>query len=103
MGLIFHNCCSLILKPDISKWNTTNVFTISNMFNSLKVLPNIGKWNTAKDQSINYMFKIYSSLLYLLDISKSDISCVSKMNFIFIIIPLYQVYLIFQKRISQKM
>ena len=98
MGLIFHNYI-----PYISKWNTINVFTMSNMFNSLKVLPNIGKWNTAKVQGMNYMFKNYLSLLYLPDISKWDISCVSKMNFIFIIVPLYQLYLIFQKRISQKM
>ena len=44
---MFYNCNSLISLPDISKWNTTNVTTMSYMYcncRSLKSLPDISKW-----------------------------------------------------------
>ena len=43
---LFYNCNSLILLPDISKWNTSNVSDMSNIFcncNSLLSLPDISK------------------------------------------------------------
>ena len=51
----FEKCNSLILLPDISKWNTTNVQTMNKMFikcNSLISLPDISKWNTNIDKDI---------------------------------------------------
>ena len=31
---MFHNCYSLISLPDISKWNTNNVYNMSGMFHN---------------------------------------------------------------------
>ena len=45
---MFYGCNSLISLPDISKWNTLNVESMSDMFsgcNSLISLPDISKWN----------------------------------------------------------
>ena len=49
MSCMFNGCSSLILLPDISKWNTKNVTDTSCMFyecSFLIPLPNILKWNT---------------------------------------------------------
>ena len=47
---MFRDCNSLVSLPDISKWNTANVTSMSYMFSncsSLVSLPDISKWNTA--------------------------------------------------------
>ena len=49
MSWLFLNCESLSSLPDISKWNTSNVNNMSDMFgnyNNLSSLPDISKWNT---------------------------------------------------------
>ena len=53
---MFLECNSLISLPDISKWNTSNVNDMSEIFrecNSLISLPDISKWNTS---NVNDMF-----------------------------------------------
>ena len=48
MSYIFSGCSSLILLPDISKWDTNNVQDMSYIFSgcsSLRLLPDISKWN----------------------------------------------------------
>ena len=49
MSYMFYGCSSLILLPDISKWDTKNVTDMSDIFNecsSLISLPDISKWDT---------------------------------------------------------
>ena len=77
MNEIFSNCSSLISLPDISNWNTSNIFDMSKIFfncRSLSVLPDISKWNTSNVIDMNQMFYNCSSLSFLPDISKWDIS-----------------------------
>ena len=61
------------ILPDISEWNTSNVFCISLLFedcSSLKELPDISKWNVNNIISLNSLFFNCSSLISLPDISK---------------------------------
>ena len=47
MNNMFEGCSSLITLPDISKWNTSKVYSISYMFKnciSLSYFPDISKW-----------------------------------------------------------
>ncbi len=49
MSHMFYKCSSLLSLPDISKWNTSNVTNIFNIFSecsSLLSLLDISKWNT---------------------------------------------------------
>ena len=49
MSSMFYDCSSLISLPDISKWDTKNVTSMSFMFygcQSLNSLAAISKWNT---------------------------------------------------------
>ena len=53
--------CNSKLKslPDISKWDTSNLKYIRNMFlgcSSLTSLPDISKWKTNKIKKISYLF-----------------------------------------------
>ena len=51
---MFYECKSLISLPDISKWNTSNVRDMNNLFDgckSLISLPNISKWDISKCKS----------------------------------------------------
>ena len=59
MSHIFYGCNSLISLPDISKWNTENVYNMSYLFygcNSLKSLPDISQWDTSNVEDMSYMF-----------------------------------------------
>ena len=45
--------------PDISKWDTSNVTNMKNMFSYCKLLtalPDISNWNTSKVTSMKEMF-----------------------------------------------
>ena len=49
MDLMFKGCKSLLSIPDISKWDTKNVYYMSSIFyecSLLKSLPDISKWDT---------------------------------------------------------
>ena len=53
--------------PDISNWNTDNVFNIEELFSgciSLASLPDITKWNTDNIENMNYFMKDCPLLLY---------------------------------------
>ena len=86
MNNMFFGCKSLILLPDISTWNISNVISMKNMFNgckSLISLPDISKWDTSKVRDMSYMFYECSSLISLPDISKWNINKVRNMNLMF--------------------
>ena len=86
MSDMFSDCSSLSSLPDISKWNTTNVYNMSYMFSycsSLSSLPDISKWNTNKAINMSYMFYFCSSLSSLPDISKWNTNNVTNMNEMF--------------------
>ena len=62
--------------PDISKWNTSSVTNMSNMFyncSGLQNLPDISKWNISKVKDISYMFYKCYNLKSLPDISKWNV------------------------------
>ena len=59
MSYIFEGCNSL-KSPDISKWNTTN------MSHSLKELPDISKWNNQNVTNMSHMFSGCNSLKELI-------------------------------------
>ena len=72
---MFKNCKLLSSLPDISKWNTSNVINMSDMFygcNSLISLPDISKWNTSNVINMSHMFYECNSLISLPDISKRN-------------------------------
>jgi len=85
MRKMFDNC-SLSSLPDISKWNTSNVKDMSEMFlgcESLKSLPDISNWNTSNVTNMSSMFGCCGSLTSLPDISKWDTSNVNIMSLMF--------------------
>ena len=55
---MFYNCQSLVKIPDISKWNSTNVSNIEDLFSGCKslTLPNISKWKNHNIQKTNFSF-----------------------------------------------
>ena len=70
---MFYNCKSLLVFPDISKWDASNVQYMDFMFygcKSLSILPKISKWNISSLQNIEYMFYNCESLISLCEISK---------------------------------
>ena len=59
MGYIFNGCESLKTLPDISKWNTNDVYNMPGIFyncKSLLEIPNISKWNIKKVNNMKAMF-----------------------------------------------
>ena len=83
---MFEGCKSLILLPDISKWNISNTTSIEYIFyecESLKSIPDISKWDTSNIKNMEHIFHGCSSLTSLPDISKWDTSNVKKMNNMF--------------------
>ena len=60
MNRVFEYCSSLLILPEISKWNTNNVVINDNLFkgsSSLLTMPDIYKWNI-----FNILNKINSSI-----------------------------------------
>ena len=115
MSYLFFGCENLLSLPEnISKWNTTNVFTIDDLFaclhkvnnipdisnwnisnviymeslfkycKSIKSLPDISKWNTSKVKDMGAIFAGCVNLISLPDISKWDVSNVVDMSQMFI-------------------
>ena len=87
MGGIFSGCSSLSKIPDISKWNTSQVTDMSNMFfecfSLISLSDKISNWNTSKVVNMSYMFYNCSSLTKLPNISKWNISKVKFMKDMF--------------------
>ena len=80
---MFGECDSLILLPDISKLDTSNVEEMSGIFFKCKSLissPDISKWNTSKVVYMSGIFSECESLISLPDISKWDTSKVIDMK-----------------------
>ena len=58
MSSIFYNCQKLKNLPDISRWDTSKVKTLSAMFygcSSLEKLPDISCWNITNATNICFM------------------------------------------------
>ena len=74
MSFLFYGCESLLKLPDISKWDTSSVTNISNLFNGLRIenIPDISKWNSSNFNDISYLFYNCKNLKALPDISKWD-------------------------------
>ena len=73
---MFNKCSLLSSLPDISKWNTTNIYNMSGMFRdckSLESLPDISKWNVENVIHMQNMFRGCVSLTSLPDISKWNV------------------------------
>ena len=71
MSYMFYNCSSLLSLPDISNWNTSNVYDMSYMFyycSSLSKLPDISKWNTDNVIAMDNMFEGCKSVSLILKI-----------------------------------
>ena len=76
----------LVILPDISEWNISNVNNMSGMFydcSSLLSLPDISKWDTSNVSDMSCMFSGCKSLLSLPDISKWNTSNVTNMRNMF--------------------
>ena len=61
----------IIIKPNISKWNTDKVIDMNFMYSyctSLIFIPDISKWNTDNVIDMSFMFSHYSLLDDLPDI-----------------------------------
>ena len=86
MNSIFFNCDSLMELPDISKWNTSAITDMGDIFcqSYLSSLPDISKWNTSNVNKMSGMFANLHSLTSLPDISKWDTSNVENMSCIFL-------------------
>ena len=86
-GKIFnYKISSLKSLPDISKWNTSNVIDMSEMFSyciALENMPDISKWNFSNCTDLSNMLRNCKSLKNIPDISKWDISKVRNMSCIF--------------------
>ena len=86
MGSLFFNCSSLISLPDITKWDIVLTNAISTIFNgcsSLISLPDISKWNFNFLTEINGFFNGCSSLISLPDISKWNIKNIKTISSLF--------------------
>ena len=86
MSEIFYGCTSLKTLPDISKWNTENVIYMNKMFYKccrLKLLPDISKWKTSNLSNMSEMFCECSNLEKLPDLSKWNTANVIYMKGIF--------------------
>ena len=78
--------CKITSIPDISKWDTSNVELMDNMFLhclDLKTLPDISSWNTSKVKSINNLFNDFKKLEYIPDISKWNTNNLENMEDLF--------------------
>jgi len=83
---IFSNCVLLSSLPDISNWDTSNIFDMSKLFyncRSLTTLPNISKWNTNNVIDMNKIFYNCFSLLSLPGITKWNIDNIYNMDKMF--------------------
>ena len=60
MNFMFCDCEKLTSLPDISKWDVSNVSSMSKMFencSSLESFPNLSKWKIKKELQKIDMFK----------------------------------------------
>ena len=83
---LFYQCKSLISLPDLSKWNTKNIYYLISTFegcSSLLSLPDISNWNISNVKSLDSLFKGCKQLESLPDISKWNTSQIIELNDIF--------------------
>ena len=83
---MIYGCSSLSSLPNISKWNTEKVTTMSSMFygcSLLSSLPDISKWNTRNVENMKYMFGECKLLKSLPDISVWNVKKVNNMSMMF--------------------
>ena len=83
---MFSKCHRLINLPDISKWDTQNVYDMSHMFEECNCLENINEifiWNTKNVINMQNMFYNCSSLIMFPINYNWDISNVINISFMF--------------------
>jgi len=97
MSNMFSECSNLTTLSEISKWNINNVKSVSGMFrgcSDLSNLPDISNWNTNNITNMNNMFRGCSKLSKLM---------LFICNICFVVVQIYQLYLIFQNGIQIKL
>ena len=65
---MFEKCKLLSSLPDISKWNSLEIFDMRYLFSnciSLVFIPNISKWNIPINARRDYMYQNCLSLSYI--------------------------------------
>ena len=68
---MFIGCSSLLIIPDISKWNTENLIEMNQIFygcSSLLIHPDFSKWNINKNTNKYFSFSSLSNI----DITSSN-------------------------------
>ena len=86
MSYLFCCCENLKFLPDISSWNTTNVKKMSNMISycgKLESLPDISKWDTRNVIDMSHMFANNWNIKSFPDISKWNTSKVETIDHMF--------------------
>ena len=86
ISYMFHGCSSILLLPDISQIDTSNITDMQYLFcdcQSLIELPNISKWNTSKVNNMSFIFSKCKSLTSIPDLSNWDMSNVKNMSYFF--------------------
>ena len=84
---IFINCSSLLVLPDISKWNLKNVEYIDDIFlgySSLLSFPDISNWNfhNIKDQYFPYHLEEESNNYSSIKGSENNVDSISSSDFL---------------------
>ena len=107
MANMFKDCNLLKSLPDISKWNTNNVFNMDGIFegyDALKSLPNISKWKTGNVTIMKNLFRNCSSLEFLPDLSKWKANSVTDMRHEWYVRDEYKIkkYFVFNKMEHKK-
>ena len=68
---LFFGCHSLISLPNISRWDTDNVFDFTDIFcdcKNLKFLPDLSRWNLERSENLFNIFGNCNSLNNIQDI-----------------------------------
>jgi surface protein len=88
MEFMFNNCFSLVGTSDFNNWDTSNVITMTSMFqNTVLFNTNIGGWDVSAVNAMNNMF--FSASAFNQDISGWDVSAVTNMTSMFSRTPVF--------------
>jgi surface protein len=81
---LFYGCSSFVGDTSsLSKWNTSNVLDMNNMFNGCTLFnASLKKWDVSSVQNMNKMFYVCSS--FVGDLKRWDTSSVTDMSFMFL-------------------
>ena len=63
---MFYNCCLLTSLPDLSKWDTSNVMNMGNLFNNCSSLTKLFDMSGWKTGNIRYKKNIFDGCINLI-------------------------------------